>query len=180
VAVDTPMGIKVTEAYDRYRGLYDRESHARIAFGDEPLDFENLFAVYRSRHSVQLRDLKQSMFIIAGSGMCTGGRILGHLKQLLPLKETNIIFVGYQARGTLGRQIQQLGESSPRDPTPTIRLDGETIPVRAAVDTLHGLSAHAGQHELGRWLDHIPNVKTVLLNHGEPESQSAFARWYTK
>jgi len=180
VAVDTPMGIKVTETYDRYRKLYDRESLVRIAFGDEPLSFHDLFAVYKSRHSVQLRDLKRPMFIVAGSGMCTGGRIIGHLKQLLPFAETNIIFVGYQARGTPGRQIQKLGESNRDGPTPHILLDGESIPVRAAVDTLHGLSAHAGQRELGRWLDYIPKVKTVLLNHGEPESQTAFVQWYTK
>lgn len=178
VAVDTPMGIKVTETYDRYRRLYDRESLARIAFGDEPLAFDNLFAVYKGRHSVQLRDLKQPMLIIAGSGMCTGGRILGHLKQLLPLAETNIVFVGYQAKGTPGREIQRLGKSNRYGPTPFITLDGESVPVRAAVDTLHGLSAHAGQRELGHWLDHIPNVETVLLNHSEPESQSAFVQWY--
>jgi metallo-beta-lactamase family protein len=106
VAVDSPMALRVTETYSKHRQLFDAETKTQMARGDEPLDFKGLYAVERRKDSERLRTVEQPMIIIAGSGMCTGGRIVGHLAELLPLPETCVLFVGYQARGTTGRKIQ--------------------------------------------------------------------------
>jgi metallo-beta-lactamase family protein len=166
VAIDTPMGIEVTETYDRFSRLFDAEALARIARGDEPLEFTGMFAVRKGKQSARLRDHDGPLIVIAGSGMCTGGRIVGHLADLLPREETTVIFVGYQAMGTPGRRIMESRGGS-------VWLDGEDIPVRATIEVLSGLSAHADRRELARWLRAIPDVKRVALHHGEPEAQRA-------
>jgi metallo-beta-lactamase family protein len=173
VAVDTPLGLKITELYQESRHLFDREATGKLAVGDDPLEFRNLYAVSRGRDSVRLRDVKQPMLVIAGSGMCTGGRIVGHLRELLPRPETCVLFVGYQAAGTPGRAIQA---ARPGD---RVRIDGEEVPVRAAIETLSGLSAHADRKELLRWLRALPAPRAVALHHGEPEQQEAFRDWAT-
>lgn len=172
VAVDTPMGLKATHLYEHSQKLFDREALAKIARGDDPFDFEDLFAVRRGRDSVRLRDVKEPMLIIAGSGMCTGGRIIGHLQELLPREETCVLFVGFQAPGTAGRAIQEAGRNGR-----TVRLDGEEVPVRASVETLSGLSAHPDRKELSRWLRGIPGVRRLALHHGEPDAQRGLAEW---
>lgn len=171
VAVDTPMGLGVTETYATFERLYDAEALARIARGDAPLDFEDLYAVRRGRDSARLREVPGPMLILAGSGMCTGGRIVRHLKELLPREETTLLFVGYQARGTPGRRIQDAA----RRGDGVVRIDGEDVALRASVETLSGLSAHADRGELVRWVRAIPDVRAVALHHGEPEAQKALA-----
>jgi metallo-beta-lactamase family protein len=104
--------------------------------------------------------------------MCTGGRIVGHLRELLPLERTTVVFVGYQAAGTPGRAIQNAKRSGG-----SVRIDGEDVPVRAQIETLSGLSAHADRAELLRWLRAIPGVRRVGLHHGEVEAQCGFASW---
>lgn len=173
VALDTPMGLEITERYQRFTRLYDREALARIARGDEPLEFENLYAVRRGRDSARLREVPGPMVIIAGSGMCTGGRIVRHLQELLPLEETTLLFVGYQAAGTTGRRIQEAA----RRGGAVVRIAGEDVRVAAQVETLSGLSAHADRRELRRWLRAIPDVRRVALHHGEPEAQAALSRY---
>jgi metallo-beta-lactamase family protein len=172
VAVDTPLGLRITELYQKAHALFDAEALAKIARGDDPLDFENLFAVKKSGDSVRLRDVREPMLVIAGSGMCTGGRVVGHLRELLPLERTTVLFVGYQAAGTPGRAIQQAKSTSAR-----VRLDGEDVPVRARIETLSGLSAHADRVELLRWLRAIPGLRRAGLHHGEPSAQRAFVAW---
>ena len=174
VAVDTPLGLRITEIYQGSRHLFDREAATKLATGDNPLEFSGLYAVNRAADSVRLRDVKQPMLIIAGSGMCTGGRIVGHLKELLPRPETCVLFAGYQAAGTPGRAIQR---ARPGD---RIRLDGEDVTVRASIETLSGLSAHADRNELLRWVRALPRVERLALHHGEPEQQQAFRDWATK
>jgi metallo-beta-lactamase family protein len=174
------MGLAVTDTYKRFRKLYDRESLAKLERGDDPLDFDDLYKIRDGKHSRYLDDLQTPMLILAGSGMCTGGRIVGHLKNLLPRPETDVIFVGYQADTTPGAQLQRIGEeqaatAAPSDgPPPTVYLDGEWVEVRANITTLKGLSAHADRVELLRWLRSIPGVKTVALHHGDREAQEAF------
>jgi metallo-beta-lactamase family protein len=163
VAIDTPMGIRVTELYESSRHLYDEDAIELLSRGDDPLDFDQLYAVRKGSHSRHLRDEKQSMLIIAGSGMCTGGRIVGHLRALLPRPETDVLIVGYQAAGTPGRALV--------DGAPFVEFDGERVQVRAAVHQLSGLSAHADQGELLAWLSAIPSVGRVVLHHGEVEAQ---------
>ncbi len=175
VAVDTPLGLRVTDTYDRFARLFDEETLAKIARGDDPLDFDSLYSVKKGRDSVRLRDVEGPMLIIAGSGMCTGGRIVGHLKELLPNDKTTVLFIGYQASGTTGRRIQKATKGEP------VRVDGETVVVRANIETLSGLSAHADRFELRSWLSQIPAADSlhVALHHGDIRSQEAFAEWLT-
>lgn len=178
VVLDSPMGMAVTETYARFRELYDKAALDRLAHGDDPLDFGGLFAVKHARDSARLHDLAGPAIVVASSGMCTGGRIVGHLRELLPREETCVLFVGYQAAGTPGRAI--LDAARERDElggVPTVELDGEPVELRASVEMLSGLSAHADRVELRAWLDAIPGVRRVALHHGEVEAQEAFARW---
>jgi metallo-beta-lactamase family protein len=180
VAVDTPMGLAVTDTYKRFRKLYDRESLAKLERGDDPIDFDDLYGVRESKHSRRIDELEHPVLILAGSGMCTGGRIVGHMKNLLPRPETDVIFVGYQAENTPGARIQRIGEERAHGkvagdgPPPTVFLDGEPVEVRANITTLKGLSAHADRAELLRWLRSIPGIKTAALHHGDREAQEAF------
>jgi metallo-beta-lactamase family protein len=172
VCVDTPMGLAVTKTYAKFRKLFDKESLGRLASGDDPLDFEDLFQVQRGRDSRRLHDVSGPIVIIAGSGMCTGGRIVGHLREGLPDPDTTVLFVGYQAEGTPGRRIQEASREGG-----TVRIDGQEVPVKARIETLRGLSAHADRKELRAWLGHIPDVRRVALHHGDVEAQEAFAAW---
>lgn len=174
VAVDSPLAIGVTSTYSDFSRVFDRESLAKIARGDDPLDFGKLYAVRRLEHSQRVGELPGPLIIIAGSGMCTGGRVVGHLRRLLPIDQSTILFVGYQAEGTPGRAIQRAAARGGR-----VWLDHEEVKVRAEVETLSGLSAHADRRELARWLNAIPNVRKVVLHHGEPKAQRAFAAWYS-
>ncbi len=180
VAVDTPMGLSITETYKRFEKLYDREYLRRLERGDDPIDFDDLFAVRRARDSRRLDEVEGSVLIIAGSGMCTGGRIVEHLIALLPRPETDVVFVGYQAPGTPGSELQQIGERGQQAAAgapATVVLDGETVPVRANITTLQGISAHADRTELGRWVRAIPGVKSLALHHGDKKAQEGFASY---
>jgi metallo-beta-lactamase family protein len=174
VAIDTPMGLAVTETYKRFSRLFDRESLAMLANGDDPLDFEDLFQVRRGKDSRKLHDVEGPIVIVAGSGMCTGGRIVGHLREGLPSERTTVLFVGYQAEGTPGRRIQEAAKRGG-----TVFIDGEEVMVRARIETLRGLSAHADRKELREWLRAIPDVRRVALHHGDVETQESFAAWMT-
>lgn len=170
VFVDTPMGLAVTDIYHRNRALYDRESLAQLARGDDPLDFERLFSVEKGSDSARVRAHRGSAVVIAGSGMCAGGRILGHLKTGLPDPKNTVLFVGHQAEGTLGSRIQRADGG-------TVRIEGDDVAVRASIETLRGLSAHADRRELVGWLSAIPSPARVALHHGDEDAQQAFAAW---
>ncbi|MFO0604621.1 MAG: MBL fold metallo-hydrolase [Polyangiales bacterium] len=170
VFVDTPMGLAVTDLYRANRALYDKEALARLAAGDDPLDFESLFAVERGADSARVRAHQGPAVVIAGSGMISGGRIVKHLVHGLPDPRNTLLFVGYQAEGTTGRRIQQARGG-------TVRLGGEDVAVRAHVETLSGLSAHADRRELVAWLGHVPGLRRVALHHGDEDAQRAFAAW---
>lgn len=175
VAIDTPMGLSITQTYHRFQKWFDKESLAQMASGDDPLDFDSLFTVRKGRDSAKLDELPGPLIIIAGSGMCTGGRIMNHLKSGLPLENTTVLFVGYQAPGTTGRRIMDAAAQGGR----SVRIDGEQIPVRANVEVLKGLSAHADRKELTAWLRCIPHVRRLALHHGDEEAQHDLARYLT-
>jgi metallo-beta-lactamase family protein len=174
VFIDTPMGVAVTQTYEDWRRLFDKESLDLLAHGDDPLDFHDLFMVQRGRDSERLHHMHGPMIIIAGSGMCTGGRIVGHLRDGLPERDVVVLFVGYQAEGTPGRRIQEAAKHGGH-----VEIDGASVQVRARIETLTGLSAHADRKELLAWLGSIPKPKRVALHHGEPEAQRSFAAWAT-
>ncbi len=172
VALDTPMGTLVTETYEHARRLFDRDALDKIQRGDDPLDFANLFFVRRGHDSAKLMRSKGSLIIIAGSGMCTGGRIVHHLVDGLPNPSCTVLFVGHQSVGTAGRRIQEAKAGGA-----TVWINHRDVPVRCHIETLRGLSAHADRDELLTWLSHIPNKARVALNHGDATAQRALIEY---
>ncbi len=166
--IDSPMAIDVTEIYCEHRGDFDEDLRARVESGECPLETQDFTIARSQEESKAINKRKGPFVIISASGMATGGRILHHLKNRLPDPKSTVLLVGYQARGTRGRRIQD-GEE-------TIRIFGDDIPVRATVETLHGLSAHADSNGLMRWLGTAGEApRKVFVVHGEPESSLELA-----
>ncbi len=163
IFLDSPMAIEATEIYGRYRNLHDAEARTMPALGQSLLP--NLVFVRSSAESMALNHRRSGAVIIAGSGMCTGGRIRHHLKNHVWRSGCQVIFVGFQAAGTLGRKLV--------DGAKSIRLWGEKIQVGAQLHTVGGLSAHADQSGLVSWYRKISGHPPVVLVHGEAKAQSA-------
>ncbi|MBT8077973.1 MAG: MBL fold metallo-hydrolase [Gammaproteobacteria bacterium] len=160
IFLDSPMGIEATRVYSDYRHLYG----ARLFGPDSSLpDLPNYHASRTTEDSMAINKIESGAIIIAGSGMCSGGRILHHLKNNIWRPECHIVIVGFQAYGTLGRRIV--------DGAKEIRLWGDTYSVRAQVHTVGGLSAHADQLDLVNWYNNFDNKPPLYLVHGEPEPQ---------
>ncbi|HEU5098192.1 MAG TPA: MBL fold metallo-hydrolase [Roseiflexaceae bacterium] len=169
VYLDSPLAIKATELYLAYPELADPESRRLSRQGRLWRGLATLRPCVTVEESRALNQIDGPCIIIAGSGMCTGGRILHHLRHQLWRPETLLIFAGYQAEGTLGRQIV---EGARR-----VQVFGEPIAVRAQIHTLGGLSAHAGQSELLEWLAPMAGERPrVILTHGEERSRAPLAR----
>ncbi len=168
VFLDSPMAVRVTEVFRRNRELFDDETWELIEQGLHPTDFPGL-QLSRSRdQSKAINRIRGSVCVIAGSGMCTGGRIKHHLAHNISRPESCILFVGYQAPGTLGRQILEEPDE--------VRIMGRPIPLRARIEQLQGFSGHADRSELSHWLKELnPPPKRILLNHGEEEVSLGFA-----
>lgn len=169
VYVDSPMANSVVDLYCRYRSEHDVEMREYVDEGDSPLANPN-FRVCKTRDdSKRLNGERGPMIIISASGMATGGRILHHLVRRLPDAGTTVLFVGYQAEGSLGRQLLE-GEKE-------VKVLGEVVDVKAAVKKLPALSAHADADELMEWLRTAPKPpQAVFLTHGEPAAQDALAQ----
>ncbi len=164
IFIDSPMGIDATELYAEYRHLYG----AKLFGPDE--DFISLERVHMTRtteESMVINQVKSGAIILAGSGMMTGGRIHHHLKNNIWRPECHLVIVGYQAHGSLGRRIVDGVES--------IRLWGQTYPVRAKVHTIGGLSAHADQQDLIDWYTAFETRPPLYLVHGESRAQEPLA-----
>jgi metallo-beta-lactamase family protein len=166
VFIDSPLGLEVTKIYARLTAHWDREAAGLLARGDHPLSFDHLYGVERHRDHKKLRELSGPAIIIAGSGMCTGGRIMDHLKWFIGDETTDILFVGYQGRGTPGRALLTHGGK----PDGYIRLDDESFPIRARIHAMTGYSAHADQKELADWALAAQPERATLV-HGEPPAQ---------
>jgi len=165
IFVDSPMGIEATSAYARYRNLYG--AHLFKPGSDLP-NLPNITMSRSTEESMMINSIKSGAIIIAGSGMCSGGRIHHHLKNNIWRPECHLVIVGYQAFGTLGRRIV--------DGVEKIRLWGEYYPVRAQVHTIGGLSAHADQADLLDWYGAFDDHPPVYLVHGEERSQGPLAK----
>ncbi len=166
--VDSPMAVRVTEVFKRHSELFDDDTNEMIRNGQHPCDFPGLEMSRSVDQSKAIKEVKTSAIIIAGSGMCTGGRIKHHLKNNITDPNSTILFVGYQAVGTLGRLIL--------DGLDEIRIHGSTWPVNAQIERIEGFSAHADRNELIRWLDGIGIApKKVFVVHGETKAAHAFA-----
>jgi metallo-beta-lactamase family protein len=168
VFVDSPMALSVTEVFQHHTELFDKEMMALIQQGKSPFDFPGLTMVRTVDQSKAINYIAGSAMIIAGSGMCTGGRIKYHLVRNISRPESTILFVGYQAIGTLGREIVG-GDKE-------VRILGQKYPVRAKVAQIHGFSAHADRDELFRWLSALQRPpRHLFIVHGEPEAALRFA-----
>ena len=172
VFVDSPLGLKITEIYSALSEYWDKEAKTLYSDGDHPIDFDHLYSIARYREHKQLLKIPGPAIIIAGSGMCTGGRIIDHLEEGLEERRNDIFFVGYQAEGTLGRDIIRYS----RHTDGYVRLAGRKIPIKAKVRTLSGYSAHADQQGLIDWVESMPGKPgAIKLVHGEPQAQKILA-----
>ena len=169
IFLDSPMAIEASKVYWEYPQLYDEEAtRLRRENGGMPL-LPNLTLSRDTEQSMAINRIRSGAIVIAGSGMCNGGRIVHHLKHNLDREETQVLITGYQAYGSLGRRLVN-GEDS-------VRIHGQTVPVRAKIHTVGGLSAHGDQDDLAHWYESMSNRPPVYLVHGEPESQREFAKY---
>jgi metallo-beta-lactamase family protein len=168
VFLDSPMAREVTEAFRRHPGDLDDDAQALFKAGTSPFDFPGLVIVRTIEQSKAINSVRGSAIIMAGSGMCTGGRIKHHLRYNITRPESTILFVGYQALETLGRQILEKQAQ--------VRILGQVYPVRARVAKINGFSAHADRKALGRWLDAFQAPpRRLFVNHGDAEVALRFA-----
>jgi len=168
VFVDSPMAVRITDVFVHHPELFDEEMEALLRKGQSPFEFPGLHLVRTVDQSKAINHLAGSVIIIAGSGMATGGRIKHHLVSNISRAESTVLFVGYQARGTLGRQIV--------DGADEVRILGQTYPVKARIVSLPGFSAHSDQHGLVRWLDGFKKPpRNVFVTHGESVSAQNLA-----
>ena len=169
IFLDSPMAIETTKVYWEYKHLYDEEAtRLRLDNDGMPL-LPNLKLSRAVEDSMKINQMRSGAIVIAGSGMCNGGRIVHHLKLNLGREETQVLITGYQAQGSLGRRLVD-GQTS-------VRIHGQDVPVRAAIHTVGGLSAHGDQDDLARWYECMENRPPVWLVHGEAEAQEAFSAY---
>jgi len=169
VFLDSPMAVRVTDVFKHHPEIYDREMKEYVTNGESPFDFPGLTLVRTVDESKSINNISGTAIIIAGSGMCTGGRIKHHLVRNLGRRESTILFVGYQARGTLGRHIVS-GDKK-------VRIFGKPFRVRARVEEIHGFSGHADRNELMRWLSGLSKPpRRLFVTHGEEEASESFAK----
>ena len=168
VFIDSPLGIQITKIYADLSEFWDREATDLKRKGDHPIDFDHLYAVENYGSHKRILEMKGPMIVIAGSGMCTGGRIISHLKSGIEDPKNDVLFVGYQAQGTLGRDI--LNYSS--YPNGYVSMNNEKVCINAGVYKLYGYSAHADQRGLLDWVKSMPRKPgKIKLVHGEAHAK---------
>lgn len=168
IYIDSPMAIQATKLYSKHTELFDPEALAMYKSGELREKLDTVKFCPTADDSKALNDVSSCM-IMAGAGMCTGGRILHHFKHNLARRNTTVLFVGYQGVGSLGRMIV--------DGKKTVTIHGEKIPVNASVHTFGGLSGHAGQTDLVNWLGSFARSKPhVFLTHGEERGRQPLAK----
>ena len=162
VFFDSPMGVEITKVFERSRKYFDEEARALFAEGRSPFEFPGLKLIESVEDSKAIDQFREPAVIMSGSGMLTGGRIKHHLQKNIGRPECTLLFVGYQAAGTLGRLV--LEGVSP------VRIHGQSYPLKIKVEKIEGFSAHAGMSDLRRWLDGFASPpRRVFLIHGEEE-----------
>jgi len=167
VFLDSPMAISATEIFKRHPECYDAETAALFSAGRDPFHLPGLHFTRETAASIAINHIGGGAIIMAGSGMCTGGRVRHHLQQNIGREECSVLFVGYAATGTLARHVI--------DGAREVRIYGEKIPVRAKIHTINGFSAHADQAELLAWHRQTGNPERTFLVHGEEEVMRQFA-----
>ena len=170
VFLDSPLAIQTTEVYRGSGKYFNQEVTELIQKGDDIFDFPNLEFTRTVEESKAINEVPPPKIIIAGSGMSNGGRILHHEKRYLPSSQNTILFIGYQAMGTLGRAILEGSDE--------VNIMGDAVPVNAQIKAIGGYSAHADQNGLLKWIQSIHNggrLKKVFCVQGEEEAAVAFA-----
>lgn len=166
VFLDSPMGIRATQIYNNYHAELSPNAIKLFQHDGSVFEFPFLKFALKGKESMLINNEESGCIIIAGSGMCTGGRILHHFKHRLWNENNSVIFVGYQVKGTLGREMIDGAQS--------IQLFNETINVNAKIHMLSGFSAHADQSDLLAWMEEFDQLDRVCLIHGEPNTQAIF------
>ena len=170
--LDSPMASKASDIYRRHPDYYDEETGALLRDGDTPLDYPKQIVTNDYKASLAIEDAPRPYMIIASNGMLTGGRVVGHLRNLIDDPAATILFVGYQGKGTLGSHLQAGAR--------TVKLDGQERQVRCSVRSISGFSAHADESELLDWLRGFGEgrqpgdpgyPRRVFLVHGDPDAQ---------
>ena len=167
VYLDSPLAIKATEIFRKNKKCYDAEARAIVDEGYDPFDMPNLRFTDTTAKSIAINERPGSAIVIAGSGMCTAGRIKHHLKHNLWREGASLVIVGFQAKGTTGRKIV---EGAKR-----VKIFRENVAVRAKVFTIGGFSSHADQKDILEWIGHFESRPRVFVVHGEPEASRALA-----
>ncbi len=168
VFLDSPMAIRITDVFERHPELFDQEMTKLVRHNRSPFDFPGFTMIRTVDESKAINHIHGTVMIIAGSGMCTGGRIKHHLVANISRPESTILFVGYQAAGTLGRQIINGAKK--------VRILGQQHLVRARIAQIHGLSAHADRDELLKWFSGLKTApKHVFVTHGEYQAAERFS-----
>ncbi|RYU42425.1 MBL fold metallo-hydrolase [Aliivibrio finisterrensis] len=170
IILDSPLANKVTKQYRRFKKLWSKEAKTKINNQRHPLNFEQCITIESHKEHMQivnrLKSTAEPCIIVAASGMCAGGRVMNYLEALLPDKRTDIILAGYQAHGTLGRDLQNQKSR--------VWIDNQPIEVNAQIHTMSGYSAHADQADLIKFVDGIEEGrKEVVVVHGEREAREA-------
>jgi metallo-beta-lactamase family protein len=169
VFLDSPMAVDVTDIFRQFRDCFDQETWNLIASDEPPLRFPGLHLADSVEQSKAINEIKEPCIIMATSGMCTAGRIKHHLRRYIGDPKSTILFVGYQAHGTLGRQIL--------DGKPLVRIHGREYRVQAEVAQVHGFSGHADRSDLLRWIGNLKQPpKRIFLTHGEEDAANSLAR----
>jgi metallo-beta-lactamase family protein len=167
VFLDSPMAISATQIFERHPECYDEDVARLFHKGRDPFDMPGLHFTRETSESIALNNVSGGAVILAGSGMCTGGRVRHHLKHNLGQRKSSVVFVGYAAGGTLARRIIDGAE--------TVKIFGEEIAVQAEIHTINGFSAHADQEELLDWHRHTGEPEETILVHGEEDAMHHFA-----
>jgi metallo-beta-lactamase family protein len=167
VFLDSPMAISATAVFGRHPECYDEETAQLFREGRDPLSLPGLSFTRGTQDSIAINRVVGGAVIMAGSGMCTGGRVRHHLRHNLWRNASSIVFVGYAANGTLARKII--------DGATHVHLYGDEVPVKAHIYTINGFSAHADQAELLAWQQQTGNPARTFLVHGEQETMRNFS-----
>lgn len=173
VIIDSPLAAKFTTCYRKLRPYWDKEAKTKVKAGRHPLAFEQVVTIDDHETHLQtvayLAKTQRPAIVIAASGMCTGGRVVNYLKALITDERNDILFVGYQAKGTAGRDIQKYGMENGY-----VELDGERFAIKAKVHTLSGYSAHADQHDLINFVKRMKvKPKEIRIVHGDEEAKQS-------
>jgi len=173
VFLDSPMAARITKVFQRHRELFDEEMTELVRQNESPFSFPGLKMTGKTEESKAINHIKGTIIVIAGSGMCTGGRVKHHLVNNITNPQNTIMFVGYQAFGTLGRRIVD-GEKQ-------VRILGREYPVRARIVRINGFSAHADRNELFNWLSELKKPpRKLFVVHGESESARHFGDYVSR